>query len=524
MRYIKLLIFSLSVSFIIEGCTENFEELNTNPLALTEDKVDASLIGLAFAQTQYNTVNGLNWRFQISQNLFSDIYCQYYATTQSNFDSDRYTQVGRWADLAWSSFYGEAAPNIKFVEDFTGNNGLDLQNAVAKVWKVYGYHRITDYWGPVPFSSFGNGEIVVPYDSQENIYRSFFPILDEAVAVLKANSGGNAFGNNDQIYSGDVDKWLVFANTLRLRLALRVKYVDAALAKTEAEKAVTDGVMESTDQSATMLTTNNSQNPLNTITNWGEFRMSAAMESVLKGYEDPRMPVYFSPAVDGDTDGDGVPYEGLRNGQSKVDLTAGKNSNHSDVGPQFLPAALGDNNRIVVIRAAEAFFLRAEGALEGWNMGGTAKELYENGIRMSMKEWTAADDAAIDGYIASTNTPAEVGDENNTPALTDIPIAYDAGGSMEKQLEQIITQKWLALYPDGWEGWAELRRTGYPKQFARLNSDNPDVAPDQIMRRMVYVTSEFNTNFEAVEAAQGLPELSSKGGDKGSTKVWWDAK
>ena len=521
MKYLKYYIFVLSAIFITNSCTDNFEEINTDPLALTADKVDASLIGLAFAQTQYNTVCGVHWVFQISQNLFSDLYCQYFATTQPNFDSDRYTQVGRWADLAWSEFYANAAPNIKFVEDFTAENeGFDVHNAIAKVWKVFGFHRITDYWGPVIYSQFGNGEISVSYDLQEDIYKSFFPILDEAVAVLK--SGGNGFGSNDQIYGGDAAQWLKFANSLRLRLAMRLKYVDPALARTQAEKAITDGVMESNADNAFVSTTNNSPNPINTITNWGEYRMSATMESVLKGYADPRMPIYFSPALDGDSDGDGIPYEGMRNGQSKIYISADQNRPHSDLGPRFLPAALGDNNPIVVMRAAEIWLLRAEGALEGWSMGATVQQAYEEGIRQSMKEWTTADDAAIDAYISSQNTPVEVGDDYNTPPLTDIPIAYLTGGSKEKQLEQIITQKWLALYPDGWEAWAELRRTKYPVQYDRINSDNPNVGVADIMARMVYVTSEFNTNREEVEAAIASQEI--EGADKGSTKVWWDKK
>ena len=520
MKNISFFIIILMAAFIINGCTDDFDQINTDPLSLTSDKVDASLIGLAFAQAQYNTVNGLHWRFQISQNLFSDLYSQYYATTHPNFPSDRYTQVGRWSDLCWSSFYGQAAPNIKFTEDFTAENGLALQNAVAKVWRVYGYHRITDYYGPVPYSQFGNGETSVPYDDQESIYRNFFTTLDEAVSVLKSNSGGNAFSSNDQIYSGDASLWLKFANTLRLRLAMRVKYVDQGLAKTEAEKAVADGVMTDNSDNGLMLTTASSPNPINTITNWGEYRMSTLMESVLKGYDDPRLPIYFLPAVDGDSDGDGNPYEGLRNGQSQVQLTDSKNLDHSDVGANFQPTNLAGNPPIVVIRAAESYLLRAEGALEGWNMGGSAQELYEQGIRLSIQEWAAADDTAIDAYISSSSTPASAGPEH--PAVSDIPVAFDAAGSKERQLEQIITQKWLALYPDGWEAWAELRRTGYPIQYVRLNSENLDVAPGDIMRKMVYVTSEFDNNRAGVDAAISFSE--NAGGDKGSTKVWWDKK
>jgi hypothetical protein len=514
-----LLVFFLAtvVGLGINSCTDDFEEINTDPLALTADKVDGSLIGLAFSQTQYATMNGLHWRFQISQNLFSDLYSQYFATTAANFDSDLNVQVGRWSDLCWTSFYGQAAPNIKFVEDFTMSEGNEdpVGNAAAKIWRVMGYHRITDYYGPVPYFEFGNAELSVPYDSQEAIYRDFFTTLDEAVAVLKANPDGSAFGSNDLIFGGNVASWLTFANTLRLRLAMRVRFVDPGLAKAEAEKAVADGVMESNDQNATVLTNDVSQNPITTITNWGEYRMSATMESVLKGYDDPRTKHLFSPAANGDSpdDPDNFPYEGLQNGQSKVAKGSDLNNPHSDVGPTFLPTGKGGTNpRIVVIRAAEAWFLRAEGAELGWNMGVSTEEAYNNGIEASMIEWGEGGAAAA--YINSTAVPAAP--STSLGPVADVPIKFDAG----RALEQIGTQKWIALYPDGWEAWAELRRTGFPKTYARLGSENPDVAANETMRKMTYVSSEFDNNGPAVDAAIQLGE--NGGQDNGSIRVWWD--
>lgn len=501
------------------GCTEDFDELNTDPLALDTGALEESQVlqGQAFAQAQYVSVNGLHWRFQISQNLFSDIWTQYYATTAAGFDSDRFVQVGRWADLAWGSFYGQAAPQIKLVEDLSEANGNLIGNGMVKVLRVHAYHRITDYWGPVPYSAFGNAELSVPYDNQADIYADFFTTLDEAVSQLSA--GGTSYGGSDRIYSGDSAKWLTFANSLRLRLAMRIKYVDPARAKAEAEKAVSAGVMMDNSQNAFVSVDDVNRNPLETITDWGEFRMSATMESILEGYGDPRMPEYFAPAADGDSDGDGSPYEGLLNGQTKVSLETSKNAGHSDLATKFIDVAKGGTNPpIEIMNAAEMFFLRAEGALEGWSMGGTAESLYADGIRTSMTQKTGADAASIDAYISSTSVP--VAFEPGAMPVTDIPVAFS--GDPEKQFEQIITQKWLAIYPNGWESWAELRRTGYPKQYARVQSENPDVSASDIIRRMIYVQSEFDTNGEAVQAAIGGAELG--GADKNNTKVWWDKK
>jgi hypothetical protein len=522
-KYITGLLFTI---IIFNSCTNNFEELNTRPDAIIASKVDASLLGQAFAQSQYFGMFGEHWRFQISQSLFADLYAQYFATTQVNFDSDRHVEVGRWIDAGWVSFYQVAAPQLKFVEDFTAENNMPVENAIAKIWKVQVYHRMTDYWGPIIYSEFGNGKTTVPYDTQEFIYRSFFVTLDEAVAVLKQNTGSTAFAAHDQVFDGDVNKWLTFANSLRLRLAMRVKYVDPGLSKTEAEKAVSDGVMVSNGDNAMLQTTINSRNPYWTITDWGEFRMSAAMESILVGYEDPRVGEYFSPAVNGDADGDGYPYEGLRNGLAKVDIKGAiLNAAHSDMAPLYLNEGRGGppaGAPMRIMSASEVFFLKAEGALEDWAMGGTARDLYNTGIEMSLTERTSASPGEIADYVSSTNAPKPPQDPYNSPPTSDIPVAFLTAGTKEEQFEQIITQKWIALYPDGWEAWTEVRRTGYPKLYARLNSENADVPADQIMRRVTFVDSEFSNNAEAVNAAVKLPEIA--GQDKNSTRLWWDAK
>ena len=502
------------------GCTDDFDEVNTDPQSVTEQFLEENpgVLGQVFAHAQYFSVNGLNWRFQISQNLFSDLWCQYYATTAVNFDSDRLTQVGRWAELAWESFYEQTAPQIKLTEDLSMQFEEAELNAVAKIWRVHGYHRITDYWGPIPYSEFGNNELEVAYDNQEDIYADFFTTLDDALAVLNANPSAPIFPDEDRIYGGDANKWIKFANSLRLRLAMRVRFADPALAQAEAEKAIAAGVIEDNADNAFIATSLQDMNPLTTITNWGEFRMSAAMESVLKGYDDPRIGIYFSPAADGDTDGDGNPFEGLLNGQTRVALGTGQNDINSDVGPQYLPLPAGANPPIVVLRASEVYLLRAEGALLGWNMGGSEQDLYEEGIRQSMLEFGIADEAAIAAYVASGATPVPYAP--GTQPLTDIPVAYESGGDTERRLEQIITQKWLALYPNGWEAWAELRRTGYPRQYTRAASDNPDVGPDEVPRRMVYVAREFTTNESEVNNAVGRID----GGDRNSSRVWWDQR
>lgn len=523
----KYILLILAISAVFIGCTEDFTELNTDKTNLTEATVDATTIGLVFAQSvpsalmhlPQGTETYFPYLFQTAQALFPDLYVQYFATTFDGFQSDQHEIIGGWNGGTWSGFYEDCAPQLKFFTDYTSENDLPVENAIGKVWTAFAYNRMTTFYGPIPFSQFGNGEKSVAYDSQESIYNEHFRMLDEAVAVLSSAST-TVLGDNDGIYQGDPSKWYKFANTLRLRLAIQIQKANPTLAKAEAEKAVAAGVIESVSDNA-MMTTNSlsNKNAYNVISAWSEFRMSASMESALKGFEDPRLPEYFSPAENGDSDGDGSPYEGIRNGQTlearadgDIDL-AGSNSN---VGPRYLPEALGAVP-YPVMRAAEAYLSRAEGALLGWNMGGSVKDLYESGINASLEEWGTPDAA----YASSANTPAPVGDSFGTPALSDIPIAFETGSSTARQLEQVMTQKWIALYPDSWTSWVDVRRTGFPTLFDRVQvspSGEPGVGVGDIMSRLTYVSNEYDTNGDAVNAALALPEMSA--GDNGATKLW----
>ena len=529
MKKITSYISAFIIILTINSCTDDFTELNTDPKNLTVDNLSQSEYGAVVKAAQYGPVflagNGAG-AFQLTQSLFADIYANYFATTAHNFDSDKFILVGGWLNGAFNYFYANVAPQIKYAEDYAEKNEFVLENAMMKVWRVWAYHQVTDFWGPIPYSEFGNGKNSVPYDSQEDIYRDFFKSLDEAVAVLKSNAGGTSFlGANDLLYGGNVDQWLKFANTLRLRLAMRVKYADATLSKNEAEKAVADGVLESNDDNAIIATNPDYTNKYNVITQWGEFRMSADMESILKGYEDPRVTYYVAPASQPDASDDpagiNFPFEGMRNGQSKADKQGTDFNNlMSDMAAPYTEnGAPGPD--WVVMKAAEAYFLRAEGALENWNMGGgTAKSFYEQGITTSHQEYGLdGNDLGGEVYIASTKTPASF--DGSTPAVSNVPVAYEGSGTKERQLEQIITQKWIAIYPDSREAWAEKRRTGYPTFYNRLNSDNPNIAVNEVPARVTFVDGEFTTNAAALKQAI---DTKLNGPDNGATKLWWDAK
>ena len=258
----------------------------------------------------------INWRYQYGQNLFADLYSQYFYITNGYLHKRPvYLFRRRPRDTMESYIYGGCTS----IEDLAG---LKQTRPLLKMrWQRYGGYGPstghTDYYGPIPYFSAGDPGESVPYDSQEDMYNDFFVKLTEAEAVLKANTGKTPYGEFDLVYQGDVSKWIKFANTLRLRLALRISKVNPGKAKTEAEAAFAAGVMTDISDDALMAKippVGDDYGGLSSIAVWNEFRMSASMESVLKGYNDPRMGIYFQKA---DSTND---YDGGRNGMRASEL------------------------------------------------------------------------------------------------------------------------------------------------------------------------------------------------------------
>lgn len=499
---------STTLMGLFGGCTKNFDEINTNKTKITT--IGKSELPYLFAKAQ-SSASLDYYHYQVGQNLFSDQYAQYFACVATYFPSDRFVIRMDWLGDPWTVVYTQTVPQLKTI--LTSTDAASSENALASIWWVWTFHRWTDYIGPIPYFKAGEPAQSVPYDAQATIYDDFFKRLDAATKVLKAKSTEKPFGDFDLMYKGDVNKWIKFANTLRLRLALRISKVDPARAKTEAEAAVAGGVLAASPDDDALVARSvkgNDYNGLSIMSDWNEFRMSAAMESVLKGYNDPRGSTYFLPAVKTND------LDGLRNGLTTTQLTEPINTAdyNSHVGQRWTSAGLETPQNIM--STAEAYFLRSEGALNGWNMGGTAKDFYNRGIENSMKQWGITDAAAITAYQNSTKTPVAPNDYLKSAPLTNIPVAWS--GSEAVQREQIGTQKWLAIFPDGFEGWAEFRRTRFPKLYPVVSSDNPDIPAGGILRRIPILLVEQQTN--AVEAKKA--ESLIGGPDKVTTPLWWD--
>jgi len=534
---IRYTLATVATMMLFTACTDGFEDMNTNQHELTEEELsqDYQNVGAFFAQMISRVVlfddgsgNCLSSDYQVAQGLSADPFSGYIGLTgtwRNGIHNGSYSFVSGWYDQMFTRAFSEVMPAWSRVRTVATQMGQPAVAALADIIKVEALHRVTDMYGPIPYINYGDGSIGTAYDRQQDVYSRFFVELDSAIAVLTplAQAGETLLPDYDNIYEGDVASWVRFANTLRLRLALRIVYANESLARTEAEKSAANpiGFIETTAQRAALLhsrvTYFHPNYDMAYNFNAGEIRMSASMDSYMNGYSDPRRSAYF---VAASADGG---YHGVRLGVHNMNPSryAGTAISNLNVNTTTTP--------IVWMTAAESHFLRAEAALRGWNMGKSAQTYYEDGIRASFSE---NDVSGADSYIANaTATPAryvdKTGGGNSMTARSSITIAWDDEADFETNLERIITQKWIAMYPDGCEGWAEFRRTGYPCLFPVVNNDSDGkIDTDIQVRRCPFPVSEYNTNSDAVNAAVTVlsGEALEGGQDTGGTRVWWDRK
>lgn len=517
----------ISGSLTLGSCTDSFDSRNKNPFEATEEEMNQDNLktGAFFTQMLRGVKpvgDNLGGEYQIVEMLDADIFAGYFANVKNSYNigslhHDHYQIVNNWNAEPFVQAYTNVMQPWRSICNATEEGAVD--RALATVVKVYGMQRITDKYGPIPYTAFGSA-MAIPYDAQKDVYDKFFEELDEAIAILTAYvATGNApyMARYDYIYSGNVMKWVKFANTLRMRLAMRISYVDAAKARTEAQAALSNeyGLLENSADDAVVnqTTTFRYTNPLWEVTqSFNDMRMSATIDCYMNGYNDPRIGSYFtSVAIDNQNQ-----YRGMRNGMRSgfdqmLTVTSAANYQSSDVIPWM--------------RAAEAYFLKAEAKLRLGVGDGDVKDLYEKGIRTSFE---SAHASGADAYIANaTDTPLQAwvnpanGSSVNTSSmLTNVTVAWDDAADTETKLKRIMVQKWIALYPDGMEAWSEMRRTGYPGAVSRDYSSNSAVPATSIMRRLQFPSTEYSNNSANVNAAVQL----LGGNDNAATRLWWDAK
>ena len=518
----------------------DFQKVNTNEFELLPEEglMDGISIGGPITAmqkcvfpvgTQADGTSVAN-RYQTAYNLAADCWSGYFGQNNNwgGPNNLNYFLKDGWVASSYTESYSTVVP---LWQDLKGKTETQFPEvfALAQILKISAWHKATDMFGPIPYKEAGKGLITVPYDSQEEVYKSMFKELSDAIEVLtKYADNGNSklLPNADAIYAGDVHKWVVYANSLMLRLAMRVYYADAALSKKYALQAVNHsyGVMKTKDDEAKMergasLEFKNNLDVL--INQYNECRMGSSMLAYLGGYQDPRLPKYFNTSTVSQavTVGTYGKYSGVPTGHDVSSNDAFKDSSRP---------AITSTTPTYWMRASEVYFLLAEAALHGFAVGGTAESLYEKGIEMSFEENGIASSEVAD-YMSSGLKPSAYSFHLTNPGVNvDVPAVTQATtewcGTDEEKLEKIMIQKWIALYPNGQEAWTEYRRTGYPKLHSVVtNYSNGEVDSEVGIRRMRFPTNK-STSAEDIANLESARKLLRGGLDKAGTRLWWDNK
>ena len=313
----KLFITILALSFAFVSCEfdKGFEEMNINPA-----KANQIDVGNKFAWTALQTSGGRyeNWRNSL---IYNSTLIQHFSTTAGYWSGDKYYRVNSYATSLWDRNYPSCVKGIEDIIDqlnSEGNTGTEM--GMARILRVFIYHRLTDTHGDIPYSEAGKGYIdgtLKPkYDAQQDIYMDMLSELEGAVGQI---SGDSSMGNSDVIFGGNATKWKAWGNSMMLRLAMRMTKADAASAQAWAVKAISAGTMTSNDHIAMIAHTDgpegiNKNGHGEVFQVDSQARMSKTMENHLTG--DPRLDVLFEPGS-----ASGGVQAGMPNGSTGSDYT-----------------------------------------------------------------------------------------------------------------------------------------------------------------------------------------------------------
>ncbi len=346
----------------------------------------------------------------------------------------------------------------------------------ARILQPWAFDIMTDTWGDIPYSEALKGDkeggsIAPVYDAQQDIYDRFFSLPQSTAADLGSTTG-SGLGGADPIYVADPLKWQRFANSLHARLALRIVNADPAKANAELTAALADpeALMKSNDDNAEVVWPGDGINDNPHSPNFqtrDDHRIAKALADTLNALDDPRIAVYAQPTED--SEGGTPVYAGIQNGLST-----------SAAGAFFTSTS----------RPGSSFY---SGATAYGNFGSSANAKTPSYLMVYAElAFIQTDQSAIDAYIAQPG------------------VAYVGG---DQGLKQIGLQKWIALFTQGSEAWAEYRRTGNPASL----KPGPAAILTEIPRRVFYSGQEQSTNGANLAAA-----IARQGPDEMTTHVWWD--
>ncbi|MGA0373691.1 MAG: SusD/RagB family nutrient-binding outer membrane lipoprotein, partial [Flavobacteriaceae bacterium] len=461
---------------------------------------------------------------QVMHNLNNDSWVRHFATpTPFVGGVNNTTYYPRWIDQYWNRILNSVFAPGSEVISIAQANGYDMFVKWSKLIQILGGSRLSAYHGPIIYSSFNDEIGNQIYDSEQELYELWFDELEDIVSTFSSNTDYTEFSEFDATYNGDINKWIKMANSLRLRLAMRIVKIDPNLARTQAENAINDPGGLIIDNSDNMMLSLYGQ-PFHETTisfAWNDTRMSASMESILGGYDDPRVGQYWDPVDDASlvTDHPNFPYKGIRNGAYLA-------SKELHLPYSTLSSKFNNASDRKLIDAAEVHLILAEAALRGWSTPLSAQAHYEAGITESFQYWGVG---GVETYLANnTGIPldyddvVEVGDVNDFVSRITATVAWDENGSNEEKLEKIITQKWIAAFTNSVEAWVDHRRTGYPKLPYNYKNDSSSefgiIGDDEFLKRMVFPLNEVDSNPSGYQS--GVNALD--GPDEISTRLWWD--
>ena len=489
---------------ILQSCTKDFVELNTNP-----DAVATSTPQYIFSKSQYDgTANMLNLLLGTMQytTSYNDV---------AGFGSKYVQSQSPSSAAAFSSAYPNEINEIgEVIKAVTGDASKVNLLAEARIWRVYCFSRLTDLYGDIPYKQAAQGynsSIYTPaYDAQKDIYANMLSELEASAQSLDASK--STFGTSDLIYGGNTAQWKKFAYSLMLRLGMRMTKVDVAAAQTWVTKAIAGGVITADADIAKVTYVGSGQdinkNPLalnllnsdyikadgTSNTEGGKYQ--DVFINYLKTNKDPRLPVISVVYTTGTADTTSANQKGM---SASLSAKPGNFVTYSE--PRQNTLLLLSSPRLV-FTAAESYFLLSEAALRGWYSGAAASTLYQNGISAAVRQW------AVIAGSAGTITTNQI----------DTYIRYhqlNTSGTFAQQMEQIYTQFWVGLFPDAQEVFASYRRTGYPALTP--NNYTGNATGGLIFRRMLYPVSEQNLNTASYQAA-----IARQGADSFLTRIWWD--
>lgn len=511
----------------VTGCTGDFEAYNTNPYEPTMEEMNrdnamvSSLIeGMikSLCQVQENGVQ------EIEMMIGGEYGGMTTAAHQWNEGADHDYAGFNPRDIdcnyAYSEIMGQIGTGYFRLKEISGGTGDVF--ALATIIRVASMLRLSDIYGPMPYSQQDPDKVVVPYDSEKDLYNYLISDLDGAIQALSSlalqgasNTVLNAAG--DPVFKGSYNKWVKFANTVKLRMAIRMLYTNDAEAEAKAKEMVTEvvndpvGPMLLAEDRAVTTSFDKGRNLYAMISNdWGnDCRANANIVYYLKCYNDPRGYLY----VTGFPSTPGV-LQGAATGTGATD----SGRNYGD----FAKVNFADDDPQWIMSASEAWFLLAEASLKGCTISGTnstlagrdAQGCYEEGVRVSFRERGAQ----IGDYLEEGHSVSSAAFNDGINDTQDLHISEKAPIQWAGQLSQILTQKFIANFPNGFETWADVRRTGYPV-FLKPVSRNPEVTQVSEMRRLRFPQKEYTTNAQNVAAATAML---NGGADKFTTRLWWD--